>query len=102
MEKSKQNTWVGQGRIALLRKRASPVLPGEEREEEAEGKVDVGGVRWQSEHTFLFQVPLKPTLPHGRADPGGSHPIMNEWGGAWAVPSQMRVVWPSPGNLQEP
>jgi hypothetical protein len=28
-----------------------------------------------------------------RADPGDSHPMMNEWGGAWAGPSQVQVVW---------
>jgi hypothetical protein len=28
----------------------------------------------------------------GRADPGDSHPIMNEWRRAWEVPSQVRVV----------
>nr|XP_020022864.1 anaphase-promoting complex subunit 10 isoform X2 [Castor canadensis] len=41
-----------------------------------------------------IRVPLKPTLSHGRAGPGGSHPIMNERGAAWAVPSKVRVVWP--------
>jgi hypothetical protein len=45
---------------------------------------------------FIFQVPLKPTLPHGRTGPGGSHPIMNKWRGAWVVPSQVRVVWSFP------
>jgi hypothetical protein len=33
----------------------------------------------------------------GREDPGDSHPVMNEWGGAWAVPSRVRVVWAIPG-----
>jgi hypothetical protein len=64
-----------------LRKGDSPVLPGEEREEEAEGmvaQVESAG----RQHAFLFQVPLKPTLPHRRAGPGGSNPIMNEGGGA--------------------
>jgi hypothetical protein len=36
------------------------------------------------ERTFLFQVPLKPTLLHRRSGPGSSHPIKNDWGGAWA------------------
>jgi hypothetical protein len=85
-----------------LRKGESPVLPGEEREEELDGKVGAGGVRWQREWAFLFKVPLKLTLSHRRADPGGSHPIMSKWGGAWAVPCQVQVVWPSPGNLHEP
>jgi hypothetical protein len=26
----------------------------------------------------------------GRGENGDSHPIINEWGGAWAIPSQMR------------
>jgi hypothetical protein len=34
------------------------------------------------ESAFLFRVPLKPALPHGRAGPGGSYPIINEWGGS--------------------
>jgi hypothetical protein len=28
----------------------------------------------------------------GKSDPGDFHPIMNEWGRAWTVPSQVRVV----------
>jgi hypothetical protein len=56
--------WMGSGRIALLRKGESPILLSEEREEEAEGTVGAGGVYWQREHAFLFQVPLKPVLPH--------------------------------------
>jgi hypothetical protein len=55
-------------------------------------------VRWQRERAFLFQVLSKPTLPHGRAGPGDSHPVMKEWGGAWEVPSQVRVVWAVPGQ----
>jgi hypothetical protein len=69
-------------------------VPGEGREEEAEGVVGAGGVCRQREHAFLFQVPLKPTLTHGRAGPRGCHPIMNKWGGIWEVPSQARVAWP--------
>jgi hypothetical protein len=39
--------------------------------------VSKGRVHRQRDPAFLFQVPLKPTLlPHGRVDPGGSHPIM--------------------------
>jgi hypothetical protein len=86
-----------------LRKGEKPVLPGEEREEEAKSN---DGCRWspqaERESAFLFQVPLKPTLPDGKAGPGGSHPIMNEWGRLWGVPSQVRVVWPIPRQLHEP
>jgi hypothetical protein len=59
-----------------LRKGESPVLPGEEREEEG-GIVGAGGICCQRKNAFLFQVPLKPRLLHGRAGLGGSHPIMN-------------------------
>jgi hypothetical protein len=34
----------------------------------------------------------------GRADPGDSHLILNEWGGACVVPRQVRVVWAIPGQ----
>jgi hypothetical protein len=79
-----------------LRKGESPVLPGEEREEKAEGAVGAGGVCQQREHAFFFfQVPLKPTLPQQEGRPrrfppnnegvrkgmGGSQP----WG--WSGPS---------------
>jgi hypothetical protein len=30
------------------------------------------------------------TKPWGGADPGDSNPIMNEWGRAWVVPSQVQ------------
>jgi hypothetical protein len=84
----------GRGRIVLLiEKREVTLLPSEEREEKEECTVGAGGVCWQRECAFLFQVLLKPTLPHGRADPGYSHPIMNKWGRAWVAPSQVRVVW---------
>jgi hypothetical protein len=92
----------GVRRIALLREGESPVLPGRGR------KTGRGhsGCRWSppaETHAFLFQVPLKPTLPHGRAGPGGSHPIMSEWGGGQAVPSQVRVLWPGhPQATHEP
>jgi hypothetical protein len=48
------------------------------------------------------QMALKLTQPHRRAGPGGSHPIMNEWGGVLVVPSQVRVIWPIPRYLHEP
>jgi hypothetical protein len=77
-----------------LREGESSVLPGEEREEEEEGDmVGTGGVHWQRENAFLFQVALRPILPHGRAGPRSSHPIMNEWGGTWQFPAT---------NLHEP
>jgi hypothetical protein len=63
--------------VALLRKEESLVLPGEEREEEAEGTVGTSRIHWQRECAFIFQVLLKSTLPHGRAGPGGSHLIRN-------------------------
>jgi hypothetical protein len=28
----------------------------------------------------------------GRGEPGDSHPIINEYGGEWAAPGQMRAV----------
>jgi hypothetical protein len=34
----------------------------------------------------------------GRAEPGDSHPIINEWKGACMVPSQVRVVRAIPGQ----
>jgi hypothetical protein len=40
MEKSKHSTRMGGGKIALLRKGESPVLPGEERAEEEGGMVE--------------------------------------------------------------
>jgi hypothetical protein len=33
----------------------------------------------------------------GRGKLGDFHPIINEWGGEWAVPSQVRAV-PEPKN----
>jgi hypothetical protein len=35
---------------------------------------------------FAFQVLLKPTITYGKGEPRDSHPIINEWGGAWVVP----------------
>jgi hypothetical protein len=33
-----------------------------------------------------------------RGEPGDSQLIINEWGGAWVVPGQVRVVWAFPGQ----
>jgi hypothetical protein len=52
------------------------------------------GCRWnlleeraQKEHVFLFQVLLK-FRSMGREGPSEFHLIMNEWGGAGAVPAR--------------
>jgi hypothetical protein len=34
------------------------------------------------EHASLFRVLLKFMLIYGKGEPGGSHPIINEWEGA--------------------
>jgi hypothetical protein len=54
VEKSKQSTWMGWGRIAFWRKEELPILTGDEREEEEGGMVGTGGVCWQSKSAFLF------------------------------------------------
>jgi hypothetical protein len=86
---------MGWGRVALLRKGESPICQVTKGKKKKRGG-EAGGVSQQRESAFLFQMPLKPILPHGRAGPGGSHPIMNKWGGAGVVPSQVRVVWSIP------
>jgi hypothetical protein len=53
MEEYKQSTWMGWDRIALLREGESPILPGEEREEEG-NMVGAGGVHQQRE-VFFFR-----------------------------------------------
>jgi hypothetical protein len=73
-----------------LRKEESHVPPSEERKKKQ--RAWWMQVESANRESILFQVPLKLTLPHGRAGPGGSHSIMNEWGEAWAVASQVRVV----------
>jgi hypothetical protein len=40
------------------------------------------GVCQPREHVSALQVLLKPTLIYGKGEPGDSHPIINEWGGA--------------------
>jgi hypothetical protein len=53
------------------------VRKGKEEEAEEEARwvqVESAG----RERAFLFQVPLKPILSHGKAGPGGSHPIMKK------------------------
>jgi hypothetical protein len=87
MEKSKQSTWMWRGRIALSRKRESPVLLGEERKKRQRAQwVQVESTGRGS--VFLFSRSLKPTLPHRRAGPGGSHPKLTKWGEAWGVPDR--------------
>jgi hypothetical protein len=56
------------------------VRKGKDEEEEEEEVVVVGAHVESVEGVtvFLFQVPLKPTLPHGRAGTGSKHPIVNE------------------------
>jgi hypothetical protein len=60
------------------------------------GTVGAGRVCQQRNHAFLFQVLLNPTLTHGRAEPGDSHPIMKEWGG------DMGGSQPDEGGLGHP
>jgi hypothetical protein len=75
-EKIQAEHVMGSGRRALLRKGGSPVLPGEEREEEAEGTVGADGVHWQTA-CFSFSGVFKTYATYGRAGPGSSHPIMS-------------------------
>jgi hypothetical protein len=58
------------------------------------------GYRWSplAERQLLLLGTFK-TMERGR--PGDFHPISNEWGGAWVVPSQVRVVWPSLGKKKK-
>jgi hypothetical protein len=77
-----------------MEKRESPfcqVMKGKKKKRASWAQVESAG----RGRAFVFQVPLELTLPYGRAGPGSSHP-MNDWGGAWAVPSQVKVVWPIP------
>jgi hypothetical protein len=39
-----------------------------------------------------LQVLLKPRITHVKGEPGDSQPIINEWGGAWVIPCQVRAV----------
>jgi hypothetical protein len=71
------------------------------KKEEAEATVDAGESMGQDSVLFVFQVLLKPTLPHGRAGPGGSHPIMIQVGRGMGT-SQPGEGGPSPGNLHKP
>jgi hypothetical protein len=43
-------------------------------------------------HPSPLQVFLKPTITYGKGEPGDSHPIIDEWGGAGMVPHQVKVV----------
>jgi hypothetical protein len=52
----------------------------------------VVGPRWKTEakracfRVSVLQVLLKSVMTCGKGEQGDSHPIINEWGGAWAVP----------------
>jgi hypothetical protein len=97
MEKSKQSTtWMGWGRIALLRKGESPALPGEEREEEAEGTVGAVGVCQQtvcfSFYTTLSEGRFRRFPPNNELS-GEEHGCLPAWWG-WSVPYT--------GTLHEP
>jgi hypothetical protein len=61
--------------------------------------MDAGGLCRQRENASLPQVLLKLHSPMGREEPGDSHPMISEWGGAWAVPSQVRMI-PEPEHGQ--
>jgi hypothetical protein len=51
--------------------------------------VGPGGGRQPGEQVSAPRVLLKPMLTYGE-EPGDSHPIVNEWGGAWVVSRQVR------------
>jgi hypothetical protein len=40
----------------------------------------------------LLQVLLKLLLIQAKEEPGDSYPVISEWGGAWAVPRQVRAA----------
>jgi hypothetical protein len=49
--------------------------------------------RWKPrEGASALQMLLKPMLTHGKGKTGAAHPVINEWGGEGAVPSQVRAV----------
>jgi hypothetical protein len=41
---------------------------------------------------FCSSGALKTYITYAKGRTGGSHPMTNEWGGAWAVPSQVSMV----------
>jgi hypothetical protein len=51
-----------------------------------------GGNQKLREHVSALQVNLKPTITYGKGTQSDSHPIINEWGGAQVVSSQVRMV----------
>jgi hypothetical protein len=83
MEKSKQSTCIGWGRTALLKKGESPVLPFWGKGRRSRGH---GGCRWS---LLAFKTYTTPWARKPRRFP----PIVNEWGGPWAIPTQVRGVW---------
>jgi hypothetical protein len=62
----------------------------------------MGAGRVHQQSAFLFQVPLKPTLLHGRAGPGGSHPIMNCMGRGMGSSQPGEGGLPHPQTTHEP
>jgi hypothetical protein len=69
---------------------------------EGKDKRNHGGLRWnlRAESMPLFSKCFKnfhKSMEKGR--PGDSHPIINECGGVWVVPSQVKVV-PKPEHGQ--
>jgi hypothetical protein len=59
--------------------------------------VGTGGIWRQS--VLLFSRCFKNLLQFtGGEEPGGSYPIINEWGGAWTVLHQVRALTFEPGG----
>jgi hypothetical protein len=54
--------------------------------------VSLGGSQKPREHVSALQVLLKPTITYGKGRARIFHPIIKDWGGAWAVSNQVKVV----------
>jgi hypothetical protein len=95
MEKSKQSMWMGWGRVALLREGVTcPARWGKGSRKRGHDEC-----RWNQP---AKRLPLKPTLPHGKAGPGGSHPKWMSGKGHGQFSARWGWSGPSPGNLHEP